>query len=209
MLILYSAEVCPFAQRTRALLNRLDVEFELREIDLHDKPEDFLEISPTGKVPLLRTDECVLYESQVINDYLADRYQWQDAYASDRQLEYRQKLAMKQWDATLLGPFYEGLSDQSVLEEAEEDIRAELSVMDQLVADMDGAVDNLFSFHVATFWARMEWLSDYSAFPNWVRDYDQLHDWLESAVEQTPIQKTLPEKEPTVQSYVDNYVNAE
>lgn len=208
MLRLYSAEVCPFAQRTRALLTRLNVEFELREIDLNDKPEDFLEISPTGKVPLLETDECVLYESQVINDYLADTYQWKQAYAPELELEYRQKLAMKQWDSTVLGPFYEGLSDPGSLAEAEQDVRAELSVMDELVAEMDGALDNLFSFHVATFWARMNWLSDYSDFPGWVGDYDRLHEWLNESVQQDPIQKTLPEKEPTVESYVENYVEA-
>ncbi len=67
---IFSAEVCPFAQRTRMMLIEKDVPFSLTEIDLNDKPDWFLDISPYSKVPVIRHDGRVVYESSIINEYL-------------------------------------------------------------------------------------------------------------------------------------------
>jgi len=67
---IYSAEGCPFAQRTRMALIEKAVEFELTEIDLGNKPSWFSELSPYGKVPLLTHNDGKIYESFVINQYL-------------------------------------------------------------------------------------------------------------------------------------------
>ncbi len=67
---IFSAEVCPFAQRTRMVLIEKDVEFTLREVDLADKPDWFLDVSPYSKVPVIRHRGRVVYESAIINEYL-------------------------------------------------------------------------------------------------------------------------------------------
>jgi len=67
---LFSYEACPFAQRTRMVLIEKGIEFELTEIDLDARPSWFREVSPYGKVPLLRHDGRVVYESAIINQYL-------------------------------------------------------------------------------------------------------------------------------------------
>ena len=46
------------------------VEFDVTYINLRDKPDWFLEISPHGKVPVLRVDDEVLFESNAIAEYL-------------------------------------------------------------------------------------------------------------------------------------------
>lgn len=208
MIRLYSAEVCPFAQRTRALLTRMDVDFELREIDLTDKPEDFLERSPTGKVPMLEEDGFVLYESQVINDYLAERLGWEDAYPGDPRAEARQKVVMKQWDSAVLPPFYAGLSDPEHLEEARGEVEPELEQFQRLVQETRMTTDSLLGFHVAPFWARMSWLSEYTDFPDWVDQFGALREWLDGTLEEPPIVQTLPDRESTVATYREHYVDA-
>ncbi len=70
--VLYSAKVCPFVQRTLILLNFKKVDYKVIEIDLDNKPADFLKLSPSGKVPLLIHKDKVLYESAVINEYLEE-----------------------------------------------------------------------------------------------------------------------------------------
>ena len=47
-----------------------DVEFEVTYVDLWDKPDWFLEISPRGKVPVLKVDDDILFESSAICEYL-------------------------------------------------------------------------------------------------------------------------------------------
>lgn len=46
------------------------VEFEVTYINLRDKPDWFLEISPHGKVPVLLVDNEPLFESNAIAEYL-------------------------------------------------------------------------------------------------------------------------------------------
>jgi glutathione S-transferase len=71
---LISATTCPYVQRSAITLNHKRIAYERRSIDLTNKPEWFLALSPLGKVPVLvvRDDgrEVVLFESAVINEYL-------------------------------------------------------------------------------------------------------------------------------------------
>lgn len=68
---LVSFKICPFVQRSVITLLYKDVPFTLTHIDLDHPPAWFTEISPFGKVPLLKVgDRAVLFESAVINEYL-------------------------------------------------------------------------------------------------------------------------------------------
>ncbi|NQY74060.1 MAG: glutathione S-transferase family protein [Candidatus Margulisbacteria bacterium] len=67
---LISFELCPFVQRSVITLLEKDQEFDITYIDLANKPEWFLNISPSGKVPVLRIGDSVVFESAVINEYL-------------------------------------------------------------------------------------------------------------------------------------------
>jgi glutathione S-transferase len=67
---IFSAEVCPYAQRTRLALLEKGVDFTLTEIDLKNKPAWFPTVSPYGKVPAIRHAGQIVYESAIINEYL-------------------------------------------------------------------------------------------------------------------------------------------
>lgn len=70
MLELVSFDLCPYVQRSVITLLEKRVEFRLTYIDLAAKPDWFLALSPTGKVPVLRTEQGCLFESAVINEFL-------------------------------------------------------------------------------------------------------------------------------------------
>lgn len=67
---LVSFNLCPFVQRSLIVLLEKEAEFDITYIDLSNPPEWFSEISPLGKVPVLRVGETVLFESAVIMEYL-------------------------------------------------------------------------------------------------------------------------------------------
>ena len=70
-LLLISHHLCPFVQRAAIALNEQGVPFERRNIDLGNKPDWFLKLSPLGKVPILVVDDdAVLFESSVIAQYI-------------------------------------------------------------------------------------------------------------------------------------------
>jgi len=51
--ILYSYRRCPYAMRARMALRYAGIAVEIREIELKDKPEEMLKVSPKGTVPVL------------------------------------------------------------------------------------------------------------------------------------------------------------
>ena len=62
--ILYSFRRCPYAMRARMALLQAEVQVELREVVLRDRPEHMMKISPKGTVPvLLLPDGTALEES--------------------------------------------------------------------------------------------------------------------------------------------------
>lgn len=70
---LYSMAICPFAQRTRILLNMKNINFDLTEMDSTRRiPDWFLKLNPLGQVPVIRHDGVILNESSVINEYLEE-----------------------------------------------------------------------------------------------------------------------------------------
>lgn len=67
---LISHKLCPYVQRARIVLDEKSIPHEIEFIDLANKPQWFLELSPLGKVPVLLVDGEPLFESQVIAEYL-------------------------------------------------------------------------------------------------------------------------------------------
>jgi glutathione S-transferase len=71
-LVLISHRLCPYVQRAAIALAEKGVPFERVDIDLDAKPDWFLELSPLGKVPVLKVGERVIFESAVILEYLEE-----------------------------------------------------------------------------------------------------------------------------------------
>jgi glutathione S-transferase len=69
---IYSAILCPFAHRSRLTVLEKGVPFEAIEIDLQNKPANFQDISPYGKVPVLVHGDNRVWESAIVNEYLEE-----------------------------------------------------------------------------------------------------------------------------------------
>jgi glutathione S-transferase len=69
---LISHTLCPYVQRAVIALTEKGVAFERVDIDLANKPEWFLKLSPLGKVPVLVDGDAVIFESAVIVEYIED-----------------------------------------------------------------------------------------------------------------------------------------
>ena len=71
---LISFNRCPYVQRSVITLLHKKADFKVTYVDLSNKPDWFLEISPFGKVPCLRVtdngEESVIFESAVINEFV-------------------------------------------------------------------------------------------------------------------------------------------
>jgi len=69
---LISHKLCPYVQRAVIALTEKGVPFERIDIDLANKPDWFLKISPLGKTPVLVVGDKAIFESAVILEYLEE-----------------------------------------------------------------------------------------------------------------------------------------
>jgi glutathione S-transferase len=69
---LISHKLCPYVQRAVIALTEKGVAFERIDIDLANKPDWFLAISPLGKTPVLQVGDSAIFESAVILEYLEE-----------------------------------------------------------------------------------------------------------------------------------------
>jgi glutathione S-transferase len=69
---LISHRLCPYVQRAVIALTEKGVAFERIDIDLANKPDWFLKVSPLGKTPVLMVGDHAIFESAVILEYLEE-----------------------------------------------------------------------------------------------------------------------------------------
>src|SRR3954466_14787775 len=69
---LISHKLCPYVQRAVIALTEKGLPFERIDIDLANKPDWFLKISPLGKTPVLVVGDKAIFESAVILEYLEE-----------------------------------------------------------------------------------------------------------------------------------------
>ena len=69
---LISHKLCPYVQRAVIALAEKGVSFERIDIDLANKPDWFVAISPLGKTPVLQIGNAAIFESAVILEFLEE-----------------------------------------------------------------------------------------------------------------------------------------
>lgn len=74
MMVLYSGITCPFSHRCRFVLFEKGMDFEIKDVDTFNKPEDIATMNPYNQVPILVERDLVLYESNIINEYIDERF---------------------------------------------------------------------------------------------------------------------------------------
>ncbi|MCB1326851.1 MAG: glutathione S-transferase family protein [Leptospiraceae bacterium] len=123
---LISFKLCPFVQRSVITLKHKGVPFDVKYIDLENKPDWFLRLSPTGKVPVLKVGDTVLFESAVINEYL-NEVNPPSMHPADP-LERARHRAWIELGSDLLGEQYRWMiGDQATFEKAEAALASKLS----------------------------------------------------------------------------------
>ena len=72
---LVSFKICPFVQRAVITLLHKQIPYKITYIDLASPPEWFKQLSPFGKVPILKVDDHdVIFESAIIDEFLDEAY---------------------------------------------------------------------------------------------------------------------------------------
>src|SRR3984893_12171380 len=101
MMVLYSGTTCPFSQRCRLVLFEKGMDFEIRDVDLFNKPEDIAVMNPYGQVPILVERDLILYESNIINEYIDERFPHPQLMPADPVQRARARLFLHRFEKEL------------------------------------------------------------------------------------------------------------
>ncbi len=74
MMTLYSGTTDPFSQRCRIVLYEKGMDFQIVDVDLEKKSEDIALMNPYNEVPVLVERDLILHESNIINEYIDERF---------------------------------------------------------------------------------------------------------------------------------------
>jgi stringent starvation protein A len=101
MMTLYSGTTCPFSMRCRIVLYEKGMDFQIIDVDLYNKPEDIAVMNPYNRVPILVERDLILYESNIINEYIDERFPHPQLMPADPVMRARARLFLYRFEIEL------------------------------------------------------------------------------------------------------------
>ena len=101
MMTLYSGTTCPFSQRCRIVLYEKGMDFQIIDVDLHNLPDDLAVMNPYNKVPVLVERDLILYEANIINEYIDERFPHPQLMPADPVMRGRARLFLFRFEKEL------------------------------------------------------------------------------------------------------------
>ena len=98
---LYSGTTDPFSQRCRIVLHEKGMDFQIIDVDLDHKPEDLAVMNPYNQVPVLVERDLVLHESNIINEYIDERFPHPQLMPADPVMRARARLFLHRFEKEL------------------------------------------------------------------------------------------------------------
>ncbi|MCA3129768.1 MAG: glutathione S-transferase N-terminal domain-containing protein [Betaproteobacteria bacterium] len=128
MMTLYSGTTCPFSQRCRIVLYEKGMDFQIVDVDLFNKPEDLAVMNPYNRTPVLVERDLILYESNIINEYIDDRFPHPQLMPADPVTRARARLFLFRFEHELfvnIEPLEKG--NQKAADKARQSVRDSLT----------------------------------------------------------------------------------
>ncbi len=180
---LVAQDLCPYVQRCRVLLEEKRAPYVTEYIQLDQKPEWFLDISPSGTVPLLVHGDVVIDDSLAINEYIDS--QWGEKAspeaATDRE-QLRERLSTLSQATVLL---WKACVAESPAAREVELRRLEGSLgrlsLPRLIPPDDEPLD-LFECSLVPLGLRLRWMASVEDFPEF-RVPAALDTWFDAALQ--------------------------
>ena len=101
MMTLYSGTTCPYSQRCRIVLFEKGMDFEVIDVDISNKPEDLIELSPDGRLPVLVERDLRLDVANIINEYIDERFPHPQLMPADPVMRARARLFLHNFEEQL------------------------------------------------------------------------------------------------------------
>ncbi len=101
MMTLYSGTTDPYSHRCRFVLFEKGMDFQVIDVDVFNKPEDLAVMNPYNRVPVLVERDLILYEANIINEYIDERFPHPQLMPADPVMRARARLFLHRFEQEL------------------------------------------------------------------------------------------------------------
>ena len=101
MMTLYSGTTDPYSHRCRFVLFEKGMDFQVIDVDVFNKPEDLAVMNPYNSVPVLVERDLILYEANIINEYIDERFPHPQLMPPDPVMRARARLFLHRFENEL------------------------------------------------------------------------------------------------------------
>ena len=190
---LISFSLCPFAQRAMILLKQQKLNYNRVNINPMNPPDWFKALSPTGQVPLLKVDEHIIFESDVIaefiNDISADNLHPENAIT---------KANNRSWIAfssTLFNDLFNMITaDKQAFNSCKSALLSKLEKVEQVKNQapfFNGDDFQLIDAAFAPFFMRLDWINQFTGQALSIAAFERLSVWSQSILALDAVQASV------------------
>lgn len=101
MMTLYSGTTDPYSHRCRFVLFEKGMDFQIIDVDVFGKQEDVAAMNPYNRVPVLVERDLILYEANIINEYIDERFPHPQLMPPDPVMRARARLFLHRFENDL------------------------------------------------------------------------------------------------------------
>lgn len=145
MMRLYSGTVCPYSHRCRIVLFEKGMDFEVIDVDLMSRNEDLAVINPYNQVPVLVERDLILYEANIINEYIDERFPHPQLMPPDPVMRGRARLFLHRFEQELYSQVNVLEQNAKGADKARAAIRDNLTQLAQILAKQKFLLSDEFS----------------------------------------------------------------
>ena len=191
---LISIALCPFVQSSEVVLRLKDIAYRLTIIDITNPPPWFEDVSPLGRVPILRiNDDQVIFESTVINEYLNDITS--DSLLPEEPLQRARHRAMIAYGAAILADLSGTVAatGETEFDDAAYDLDEKFDYLEDKKSDavfFDGPEPGLVDACFAPLFARLDILKPARQLLD-PGDHPKLNAWSSAVLQLGAVKQTI------------------
>ncbi len=196
---LVSHLLCPYVQRAIIVLTEKGAAFDRRDIDLANKPEWFMKISPLGKTPVLLVGEQPIFESAVICEYLEDTLA--PPLHPTNALIRAQHRAWMEFGSTILNniaAFYNAADDTALTQQAQvlrskfKQVECALSAQGPYFAGPDFCIVDAVFAPIFRYFEVFDSIANFGTFA----DLPRINNWRNALAERTSVKTAVRDDYP-------------
>ena len=193
---LISFNLCPFVQRSVITLLEKGMEYDITYLtrdELMNPPQWFLDISPFGKVPVLRVGEISLFESAVINEYI-DEISPPSLHPADPLIRAMNRAWIVFAGELLMSQYqYITAKDEEAFKQHQQEVNDKLAKLENVLSDgpfFNGQDFCLIDTSYAPFFMRMAILEDQHYF-GFYENKPKIAQWAEACLAKDSVKKSV------------------